>query len=291
MVPCVIVEPCHLLLCHHRYRNEEEFGAQRYSVGKPRDGFGGDTHRGLTHGDIRHSGPLVIEHDHGIIDSREPPLWEQFADRGDHDLDRQRSPRPMSSSQERFRMSNSRSDVREDMRGRHFQDKWRDSSYHETRRSPLPQDRPNPIRYGNRDGPMNHRGRGGSHPARGRFSHGQAGRTGPPRNQLRSQPSPQGYQDLPHEQQSSGHRPLREDCYEDPIEEESNWAEEDRLLQWERERPASLDRHLTRDDLDPKMPRQRERRWSEQKTNNMPVVTEETLTIKVDMSRPVNQNR
>lgn len=275
---------------HLGYGNEEKFGEQRYSVGTHRDGFGGDTHGGLPHGDIRHSGPLVIEHDHGIIESRERPRWEQLDDREDHDLDRQRSPHPMSSSQERFRMSKSRLEVREDMRGRHFQDNWRDSNYHETRRSTLPQDRPNPIRYGNRDGPMMHRGRGGSRPLRGRFNRGQGGRTGPPRNQPRLQQSPQGYQDLPHEQQRPGYQPLREDCYEDSSEEEPNWAEEDRLQQWERERAGSLDRHLPRVDLDPKMPRKRERGWNEQKTNNMAVVTEETLTIKVDMSRPVNQN-
>ncbi|CAK6970265.1 BCLAF1 and THRAP3 family member 3 [Scomber scombrus] len=269
---------------HLGYGNEEEFGEPHYSVGTPRDGFGGDTHRGLPHGEIRHSGPLVIEHDHGIIESREPPRWEQFDDRGDHDLDRQRSPHPTSSSQERFRASSSRLEVREDTRGHQFQDKWRDSNYHETRRSTLPQDRPNPVRYGNRGGPTTHRGTGGSRPGRGRFNRG--GRTGPPRNQPPSQQS-QGYQDPPHEQQRPGYRPVREYCYEDPIEEEPNWAEEDRLQQLERERPRSLDRHLPRADLDPKMPR---KRWTEQKTNDVAVVTEETLTIKVDMSRPVNQN-
>ncbi|KAM7369603.1 hypothetical protein PAMP_010913 [Pampus punctatissimus] len=276
---------------HLGYRNEQEFGEQRYSVRTPRDGFGGDTHGGLPHGDIRHSGPLVIEHDHGIIDGREPPLWEQFDNREDHDLDRHRSPRPASSSsQERIRMSNSRSDVREDMRGRHFQDIWREESYHETRRSPLPQDRPNPVRYSNRDGSTNHRGRGGARPARAGFSRSQGGRTWLPGNHQHVQQSPQGYQDLAHEQQRPEYQPLREDAYEGPVQEEPKWADEDRLQQWERERPASLDRHLPRVNLDPKMPRQRQRGWSEQKTNNMDIVTEETLTIKVDMSRPVNQN-
>lgn len=259
----------------------------------PRDGFGGDSQASLPRGDIRHLGPLVIEHDHGITDGREPSRWEQFDNRGDldPDFDQQRRPRPMGSSQERFRTSDSRLDDREDARGRHFQDNWRDSNYHETRKSPTPQDRPNPMRYGNRDGPMTQKGRGGARPARGRVSRGQGGRTVPPRNQPRLQQSSQGYRDLPHEEQRPGYRPFREDCYEDSTEGESDWAEETRLQQWKHDRPGSLDRHLPRVDLDPKMPRQRVRGWNDQKTNNMTVVTEETLTIKVDMSRPVNQNR
>lgn len=258
---------------------------------KPRDGFGGDPQGSLPRGNIRHSGPLVVEHDHGITDSREPSRWEQIDDHGDldSDFDRQRSPRPMGSSQERFRASDSRLGDREDARGHHFQGNWRDSNYHETRRSPTPQERPNPVRYGNRDGPMTHRGRGVPRPARGQFSRGQGGRTGPPRNQPHLQQSFQGYQDRPH--QEPRYRPLREESCEDPIEGEPEWEEETRLQQWKRDRPGSLDRHLQRDDLDPKMPRQRVLGWNAQKTNNMAVVTEETLTIKVDMSRPVNQTR
>lgn len=274
----IIFEPCRLLLCCHRYRNEEDFGKQRYSVDTPRNRFGGDTHESLPRGGIRHSGPLVIEHDHGITHTKEPPRWEQFHDRRDQDpdFDRQRSPRPVGSSQERFRTSDSRLDDREDARGRHFQDDWREADYHETRRSPVPQDRPNTMKYGNH---------------RGRFGHGQGGRTGPHRNQPRIQQSSQGYQDLPHEEQRPGYRPFREDCYENPIEGEADRAEETRPQQWKRDRPGSLDRHLPKIDLDPKMPRQRMHGWNDQKTNNMTIVMEETLTIKVDMSRPVNKNR
>ncbi len=247
----------------------------------------------LPRGDVRHMGPLVIEHDHGITDGREPSRWDQFENCGDldPDFDRQRSPRPMGSSQERFRTSDSRLDDRGEARGCHFQDNWRDSNYHETRKSPMLQDRPNPMRYGNRDGPMTQRGRGGPRPVRGRVSRGQGGRTGLPRNQPRLQQSPQGYRDLPHEDQRPGDRLFRDDCYDDPTEGEPDWAEETRLQQWKHDRPGSLDRHLPRVDLDPKMPRQRVREWNDQKTNNMTAVTEETLTIKVDMSRPVNQNR
>ncbi|XP_029282238.1 BCLAF1 and THRAP3 family member 3 [Cottoperca gobio] len=276
---------------HLGYRNEEDFGEQRYSVDTPRHRFGGDTQGSLPRGNTRPSGALAIEHDHGTADGRQPPRWEQLSSRGDPDFDRQRSPRPTGSSQERSRPSDSRSDDREDARGRHFQDVWKESNSndHETRRNPAPQERPNPARYGNRDCPVNHRGRGGPHPARGQFSRGQGGQTAPPRNQPRLQQSSKGYQDLPHEAQRPVYRPFREDSYEDPVEEEPDWAEEVKPPHWEPHRPVSVDRRLQRDDLDPKMPRQRERGWNGQ-NNHMSAVTEETLTIKVDMSRPVNKN-
>ncbi|XP_071340548.1 BCLAF1 and THRAP3 family member 3 [Trachinotus anak] len=270
---------------HLGYRNEEDFGEQRYSVDTPRDGFGGDIRGSPPHGDIHHLRPLVIEHDHGITRNREPQRWEQFNNRRDldPDFDRQRSPRPLGSSQERFRTSDSRMDDREDMRGRRLQDNWRDTNYIETRRSPVTQDRPNPMRYDNRDGSVIHKSRGSPRPVRGRLNRGQGGRTGPPANQACLQQSSMGYQDLPHEEQRPGYRPFRQE-YEDPIEGKPNWAG-----QWEDVRAASLDRQPPRDDLDPKMPRQRERRWNDQKTN-IATVKEETLTIKVDMSRPINQN-
>ncbi|XP_034415702.1 uncharacterized protein zgc:112982 [Cyclopterus lumpus] len=278
---------------HLGYRNEEDFGEQRYSVDAPNDTFGGDIQGNLPRGGTRHSGPLVVEHDHGITGGGKPPRWEEFGDRRDPDpdFDRQRSPRPMGSSQERFRTPESRLDDREDARGRHFQDTWRDSNYHETKRNSVPQDRPNPVRYGNREGPATHKGRGGPpHPAKGQISRGQGGRTGPLRTQPRLQQSSQGHQDLPREEQRPAYRPFRGDACEDPADGEPDWAdEEDGLQQWEPSRPVGLQRHLQRSGLDPKMPRQRERGWSEQKTNNM-AVTEETLTIKVDMSRPVNNN-
>ncbi|KAK5849795.1 hypothetical protein PBY51_014100 [Eleginops maclovinus] len=273
---------------HLGYRNEEDFGEQRYSVNSPRDRFGGDAQGSLPRGDIRHSGALVIEHDHGLVNSRQPPQWETFSSRGDPDFDRPRSPRPMSSSQERFRAPDSRMDDGENTRGRPFQDNWKESNNNEMRRNPAPQDIPNPLRYGNRDH-VNHRGRGGPRQAKGHFNRGQGGQTPLPRNQPRIQQSSQGYQDL--EEQTPAYRPLREDSYEDPIEEEPEWAEEDRIQQWEPQRPVSVDRRLQRNELDPKMPRQRARGLKEQKTNNhKSVVTKETLTIKVDMSRPATTN-
>ncbi|XP_035474581.2 BCLAF1 and THRAP3 family member 3 isoform X2 [Scophthalmus maximus] len=274
---------------HLGYRNEEDYGGQRYSADSPRDGFGGDTQGDVPRGDTRPVRPLVIEHDHGNAEGRKRPQREQqVVDRRDVDLSqRQRSPRPLCSSQERFRTPHGRPDDREDPRGRHFQDNWRDSNYVESKRSPAPQERPNAVRYANREGPVNHRGRGGPGPVRGRLNRGLGGRTGPLRNQPRLQ---QGHQDLPREEQRPGYRPFRGDCFADPIEGGANWAGEDRLQQWDHDRPRSLDRHPPRDGLDPKMPRQRPRGWNEKNATDMTPVKEETLTIKVDMTQPVNQN-
>ncbi|XP_026161500.1 BCLAF1 and THRAP3 family member 3 [Mastacembelus armatus] len=276
---------------HLGYRNEENFGDQPYSVDTPRDGYGGDAQGNVSHMDVRHLAPLVIEHDHGITDSRELPRWEQFeGSRGlDPDFNRRRSPHPTGSSQARFRTSHSRLNDQEDSRGGHFQNNWRDPQYHEARSSPMTHDRPNLVRYGNRDGPMNQKGRGGPRPPRGRLNHGPGGRAGLPKNQSRLQQTSQGFQNPPHEEQRPGFGPFRDD-YADPIEGNSNWAEGERLQQWEHDRPGNLEEHLQRDDLDPKILHQREHRWNDPKTSNVTVTSDETLTIKVDTSRPTNQN-
>lgn len=221
--------------------------------------------------------PLVVEHDHGIAKSRGPPRWEQFDSREERSPDFDR--------EERFRKSNSRSDMREEMRGRHIQDDRRNFGG-ENRRSPVMQDRSSPMGFAGRNGLTNNRGRSGPQPGRGRMNRGRGGRTetGPPRNHHRFQQFPDRRQDLPQERQRPAARPPEED-YVDPMGAEPTWAEETALRQWDRGRPGSVDRHLPRDDLDPKMPRQREQSWTIQQK------TSETLTIKVDMSRPVNQNR
>ncbi|XP_029979643.1 BCLAF1 and THRAP3 family member 3 isoform X2 [Sphaeramia orbicularis] len=269
---------------HLGYGKEEEFGEQRYSVETPRDGFAGDAQ-----GKILHSGPLVVEHDHGI-DNRDALRQEHFSSRRDHDfnLNRQRSPYQVDSRmQEHFRKPNSRLDEWEDTSGDHFQDTWKDPNYHEARRSPLQQDRPNPMRYAKQNSPMNHGGRSDAFPAKGRFNRG---RNGPPRGPQLFHQSSQEYQKPLPEQQRPAYQPLREDRYKEMSEEEPNWEERGRFQPWGGDRPASADRHLPREDLDPKMPRSRERGWNNPKANSMTVVSEETLTIKVDMSRPVNQN-
>lgn len=228
-------------------------------------------------------GPLVIEHDHGLSHGREPSRWTKFDGRGDQDpdIDRGRSPRPAGSSQERFRSSNFRSDHREDARRRPSQEDWRGADHTETRRSPATQERGNNSTYGT------HRGRSGPHPARGRYSHGQAGAH---RNQP-GQQSSQGYHDLSNEETRPGLRPFREDLNENPTEGEADWAEGTRAHEWKPDKPGRPDRHAPKIDLDPKMPRQRMRKWIDEKTSNMTAVMEETLTIKVDMSRPTMKNR
>ncbi|KAM4718449.1 uncharacterized protein FYW61_016270 isoform 1-T1 [Anableps anableps] len=151
--------------------------------------------------------------------------------------------------------SSSQECFREDPRGGHFQENPRDSSYKKSRRSP------DARGYGN---PANYRGRG-----TGRYDQAPRGKTGPHRNQ----PRHQGY-------------PPSRDGYRDPAEKEPSWEdEEDRLQQWRHSRSRSQESNQQ-----PKRSPQAKRGWNEPPNDNMAVVTEETLTIKVDMSRPVNNN-
>nr|XP_043891082.1 BCLAF1 and THRAP3 family member 3 isoform X2 [Solea senegalensis] len=265
---------------HLGYRNEEGFRDQHYSVDMSRDRFGGDTHTSMQ--PVR---PLIIEHDHGIVESRKSPQWEQLDDRSNLNFNRQRGPRPLLSLPQRLKMPDNRSGDREDVRGRNFQETWRESNHLESRRSPALNDRANALGHEKRDGSLSHRWRGLSQPLRGNLNRGQDARTTPPlRNQPRSQKLPQGFQGLPREEQRPGYRAIREDGYDDPIAVEQDHT----AVVWQHDRPRSLDQHFQRDDLDPKMPRG----WSEKRSNssNMASANEETLTIKVDMSRPVKQN-
>lgn len=247
-----------------------------------------DTTRDRTGRDTQERpGPLVIEHDHGLSHGREPSRWTKFDGRRDQDpdFDRGRSPCAAAPSQERFRTSGFRTDRQEDARRRPSQEDWRGADPAETRRSPAPQESGNNPRHGT------HRGRGGPHPARGRYGHGQAGKPGPHRNQPHMQRSSQGYQDLSKEDARPGLRPFREDLTENPTEGEADWAEGTRAQVWNRDGPGRLDRHGPAMDLDPKMPRHRMQKWIDQKSSNMTASVEETLTIKVDMSRTSTKNR
>lgn len=263
----IIFEPCHLLSCCHRYRNKDDFDEQHCSQDVPGDRFRGDPRKSLPHEDIWHSGPVVVEHDHGIAHGRETSQWEQFDGHREQEagFGQQRSPRRP--SQDHLRLSDSRYVDREDGRGGHLRDDRGEADYHDTK-NPSQQARPNTRRYGD------HRER------IGRFSHGRGERIGPYRNPLRLQQSSLGYQDPLQEEQRPEYRPLREEDYENPSEGQIGWAEESRSQNWRRNI-----------DLDPKMPHQRMDGWNDRKTKNMAVLTEETLTIKVDMSRPVNNNR
>ncbi|XP_056155374.1 thyroid hormone receptor-associated protein 3 [Lampris incognitus] len=283
---------------HHGYGKVEVFREHHFLPERPiDDAFGGgpEGHRG-TLGDFSHregqsSGLLIVEHDHGIVNNREPPRWEPFNIQ-DQGFDPESHTRQMDSSQERLRKSNYRTETREDTRAHSTQDVRRGSRY-EAKRNPMRQVRPSPTSSANPDDPMNHRGRRSPASARVRTSPGPSNSTmmapsgGPPHIQQ----WPQEHQGHHQEHQSQGYRSRREDRYMDHRKEGPNWVEETAPQSWKPDRPRDTERHLPKDDLDPKMPRHRERIWSsQQNSNEMIVVAEETLTIKVDMSRPVNKN-
>uniref|UniRef100_A0A1A8S5A1 Zgc:112982 n=2 Tax=Nothobranchius rachovii TaxID=451742 RepID=A0A1A8S5A1_9TELE len=241
------------------YGNEEDFGDRGFSANRPRGGFGGRSRGNFPRRDSGNPG-FGTERDRGLG-------HRQDFRRHESDFEPRRSPRSVGSSQERFRTSAGRLDGWEISPERHFRDDSIEANRHETRRSP------NPQRYDGQEGQMNHRGRG-------RFSQGRGGRMEPPRNQPR-------FQDLPDGEQREGYRAFR-GGFEDPVEKKPNWENEDRRQRWEDDRPGSLQQSSARVDLDHKIPHQRERDWSSQKSNDVTIITEETLTVKVDMSRPAN---
>uniref|UniRef100_A0A1A8L2S3 Zgc:112982 n=1 Tax=Nothobranchius pienaari TaxID=704102 RepID=A0A1A8L2S3_9TELE len=245
----------------NRYGNEEDFGDRGFSANRPRGGFGGRSRGNFPRRDSGNPG-FGTERDRGLG-------HRQDFRRHESDFEPRRSPRSVGSSQERFRTSAGRLDGWEISPERHFRDDSIEANRHETRRSP------NPQRYDGQEGQMNNRGRG-----RGRFSQGRGGRMEPPRNQPR-------FQDLPDGEQREGYRAFR-GGFEDPVEKKPNWENEDRRQRWEDDRPGSLQQSSARVDLDHKIPHQRERDWSSQKSNDVTIITEETLTVKVDMSRPAN---
>lgn len=237
----------------NRYGGEEDFGDRGFSADRPRGGFGG-----RTRGTLPQRDPLVFDHDHGVPGDENTSEFNDFDDRRRQPtFDRRRS-RSKGSSQERFRAPDVRLDDRDE---RHFPDSSRDSNYREA----------NTMRFSNQDGPVSNRGRWRSNQA-------QSGSFAPPRDRPR-------FQNLPQADQRAGYQSFRED----PVEKEPTWANEDRRPQWEDDRPRSLERNLRRNEMDPKMPGQSG--WEGRKNENMMIVTEETLTIKVDMSRPASQTR
>ncbi|XP_013883216.1 uncharacterized protein CXorf23 [Austrofundulus limnaeus] len=236
---------------HSGFGGEEDFGDRGFSADRPRGGF-----RGRTRGNLPERDPLVFEHDHAVPGDENAPEFSDFdGRRRQPTFDRRRS-RSKGSSQERFRTTDVRLDDREERR---FADSSRDSNFREA----------NTMRYGNQDGPVGSRGRWRSNQA-------QSGSFVPPRDRPR-------FQNLPQDEQRAGYQAFRED----PIEKEPTWANEDRRPQWEGDRPRSLERNLRRNEMDPKMPGRSG--WEGRKNEDMMVVTEETLTIKVDMSRPASQ--
>ncbi|XP_049605531.1 BCLAF1 and THRAP3 family member 3 isoform X2 [Syngnathus scovelli] len=240
-------------------RDNKDFGDRCYSAATVDRAFHRETPDSGT--------PHFTEH--GFQGTREP-----LDNGGQRDFHlRQQHADAASSSQEQFRNSNSGPDGREDSRKHHFPDKWGDGS--ERKRSLPPQERANFARYDRQGTPTNHRGRGGPHLARGRVSH-MGNRT----NFLQSSRS---YQNSPREEPRAGYRSQRETSYPNAEEEGPSWTQDDRRPK--QVQPASLERGLHRSGPDVNQPRPH--LWEESESKNVTVVTEETLTIKVDMSRPI----
>ncbi|XP_068603969.1 uncharacterized protein zgc:112982 isoform X1 [Brachionichthys hirsutus] len=263
-----------------RFRAEEDYVDQRYSVNSPRNSFGGDVDESLPYGGIRHSGPLVIEHDHGI--TRGGKGFDDPSDLGP-DFAWQRSPCPKSSSTDRFRKLDSRLDDWEEARGHRLQDNWRATKNHASKRSMTSQVSTNSMGFGGQNGPMNHRERSGPLSASGIFSEGQGLKTEPHRSQSRLQQSSKGHQG-PREGQKLETQPFRD---EKPRGGAPRWVQEARS-HWRHGRPGSPERHLFKSDIDPSVPCEKVRGWTDQK--NTMVEMGETLTIKVDTSQPINKN-
>ncbi|XP_061777326.1 BCLAF1 and THRAP3 family member 3 isoform X2 [Nerophis ophidion] len=256
-------------------RDNKDFGERRNLPA-----FEG-VHRGgppLT--DAHRSGPQTFDYDHNSSGNWRSPRREHM-DHGDHGFNLHRQSGPSSSSQERFRTSNNKPDVREDSRRRPFADNSRDD--YERKRSPPPQEWGKVTGVSRQDG---QRGRGGPRHARGRLSHNQGRNFGPHKYRQNFQPSSRGFHGAAREEKRAGFRPQKEAHYTNAVEEEEqSWSEEDGHLG--QNRPASLKPLLQRDSpvMARKLPgNERE----EKKLKNMTVVTEETLTIKVDMSRPAH---
>nr|XP_057915414.1 BCLAF1 and THRAP3 family member 3 isoform X2 [Doryrhamphus excisus] len=247
--------------------------------------FEGDHRGGPPYKDAHGSGPFAFDHGDYNRDNWKPPKQEHL-DHGDHDLNQHRDSGTRSSSQERFRTSNNKLDVHEDSRRHPFAENWRGD--YESRRSPPPQERANVPRFARR-GHTTLRGRGGHHSAREKFSRNHVRNVGPPKYRSNFHHFSRGYHGNAPKDQRVGFKPHEEALHSNDKEEkkEQNWTGEDGHL--EETRAASLDRHL-RGDNPGKEQNWPGDGWEEEKSKNMTVVTEETLTIKVDMSRPVHKS-
>ncbi|XP_051910832.1 BCLAF1 and THRAP3 family member 3 [Hippocampus zosterae] len=245
-------------------RNNKDSGDWRYSSVKSEGDFSRDPPGSGT--------PHFTEHAQGFQNNRKRPQREHLDNGGHRDAGlRHKRTGSAGSSQEQFQTTNSRSEVREDSRSRHFPDNCRDGS--ESKRSSPPQEWANFARRGS---PTIQRERGGSHVARGGFSH--SGK------RTNFQQDSQSYQNLPREEPRAGYKSQSEAGYSNAEKEgeEPSRTEDNRRL--EQIRPANVDRNDHRSAVDVDWPRPRA--WKEPDSKNMTVVTEETLVIKLDMSRP-----
>uniref|UniRef100_A0A674D108 Pre-mRNA 3' end processing protein WDR33-like n=1 Tax=Salmo trutta TaxID=8032 RepID=A0A674D108_SALTR len=155
---------------HPGYGKEAEFRVRRPSLERPREGYGGGgprERRGPSGShDGRGPGTLIVEHDHGIINSRGPELYDNQRGRGpdqspSHDRFNHHRAR---ATEERFRKSGSRSNTREEARGRPVHEERR-GPVHEERRGPVHEERRGPV-HEERRGPVHEARRGPVHEAR-----------------------------------------------------------------------------------------------------------------------------
>nr|XP_023994367.1 eukaryotic translation initiation factor 3 subunit A-like [Salvelinus alpinus] len=157
---------------HPGYGKEAEFRVRRPSLERPREGYGGAGPRGRRGPSGSHDGQgpgtLIVEHDHGIINSRGPELYNNQRGRGpdqspSHDRFSHRHHRARA-TEERFRKSGSRSNTREEARGRLVHEERR-GPVHEERRGPVHEERRGPV-HEERRGPVHEARRGPVHEAR-----------------------------------------------------------------------------------------------------------------------------
>ncbi|XP_046879704.1 BCLAF1 and THRAP3 family member 3 isoform X2 [Hypomesus transpacificus] len=179
---------------------------------------------------------------------------------------------------------------------------------HDGIRNPVYPERSSPmgVQLG-RNGPMGHRDRGsqghrgrGSLAQRGRGNLSRGGRmeTGPSRNQPHAQTFPGGRSHSPQEHQRPGFR-SRDPAWDvNPRDEESDWVHPPKVPRLEPGRPRGAGRPPLDSRMGPGLSRERDLnpRWNPHKkvgdarVLKPDAVEEETLTIKVDMNRPMGQN-
>lgn len=248
----------HLWFCHRRRADFEDFEERHRS----KDQF--KRHRDRQ--DAWQTAPVVVEHDHGMARGRPPLQSGPYRREAEENFVPRRSSHPPSQD------------------GRHERREGGKGGYQH-----------NHDNGANSLGPGDHRDRAP------RFGHG----PGEP-------PGEEGYRNPArlHQHQHLHQRPPPEEqqrsSYDSPTDLQG-WTEERRSLPWKQERVGGQQQQkqqqqlqLPGPQLDPVMPRQRMQRWrreeevQEQKETteeDTRVISEETLTIKVDMSRPVDSSR
>uniref|UniRef100_A0A4W5K6L0 BCLAF1 and THRAP3 family member 3 n=1 Tax=Hucho hucho TaxID=62062 RepID=A0A4W5K6L0_9TELE len=327
---------------HPGYGKEAEFRVRRPSLERPREGYGGGGPRGRrgpsgSH-DGRGPGTLIVEHDHGIINSRRPELYDNLRGRGpdqspSHDRFSHHHHRARA-TEERFRKSGSRSNTREEARGRLVHEERRGPVHeerrgpvHEERRGPVHEERRGPV-HEERRGPVHEERRGPVHvERRGPDRHGRAspmgfqdrgspteprarnsafcGEKGAPAQGGKRQMGPSMNQPRPLLQGMQGCRPRDANPQHSPPEHQGYQSKggvgdmEPRVEpRWEKDRGPGPrgGRPTARGRMDPRKPQHRDLNpnWNQQQNDmampRMGAGEKETLTIKVDMNRPVGQN-